>query len=639
MTRDVTPATRVAIRRTMAGRAAGPRIGFATGGAAPRTGCAPIRATSGPPVVFPGTSLASALRGVLALPVLSVLPAQAADIKTGGRIMAGHIVRVQDRDPHLLTVVNAQAAGLAGLGAGGNADDANMNYASGDAASRALKALFEVSAVQGNWSALLRAKAWHDAGLRRDGRPWGSVANGYAPGAPLSDQGAPRLSRFSGVALLDAWVQGRFSPGEMPLLLRLGRQTTAWGERALAPGGLEALNPRDAPGLHRAGAMQAETVVPRPMLFGRLAPAAGFGVEAYYQASFRPAALDMCGTLWSMSDYLVDGCDRVMTGQPAVSDRARLPLGAWQARLPTPKPGASEFGAGLTWRPHGGALEVGLYHARYNARTALPGLRRSSRPNGPALVPGNPDGRNMAYFTEYPEGLRMTALTLAHKTARGSVYGELSYRPGTPFMLAPGDVLPPFLNPSAPSLLRARADAVAPGGVFHGYDLYAMWQGQLGLRREWQLGGVGLAGAVEAVAKHARGLPDPATMRYGRADILGVGPVHGQCAGNTGDAARQCSLRGYATPDAWGYRLRLDARLPAWTPQLAGSASLLFAHDMKGWSGDMLLNEGRRTLNLALRFEYRQRYLAELGYQPSWGGDYHQAADRDTASFAVGVKF
>jgi hypothetical protein len=159
------------------------------------------------------------------------------------------------------------------------------------------------------------------------------------------------------------------------------------------------------------------------------------------------------------------------------------------------------------------------------------------------------------------------------------------------------------------------------------------------MRHEWLLAGLQLAAGAEVVGKHARGLPDPALLRYGRADILGVGAIKGSCVVTTRDAARQCSLRGYATPNAWGYRLRLDARVPALAPQLSGSASALFVHDVKGWSGDMLLNEGRSSLNLALRFEYRQRYLAEIGYQPSWGGDYNQAADRDTASVAVGVKF
>ncbi|MEW6759882.1 MAG: DUF1302 family protein [Pseudomonadota bacterium] len=612
MTRHETPATR-----------------FATWSAADRI-AGPARARGLLPTMH-----AAALAGAL----LVSSPAPAADVKASGRIMAGHIMRVQERDPHLTTGVNAAAIGLTGLGSGGNADDANTNYDKGDAVSRAVKAIIEISAVQGSWSGLLRAKAWHDAGMHRDGRPWGNVPNGYAAGSPLSDSGAPRRSRFSGMAVLDAWVQGRFMPAELPLTLRLGQQTLAWGERALTPGGLEALNPRDGPGLHRAAPVQAETVVPRPMLFGRLEPAAGFGMETYYQPGFRPSTLDVCGTLWSMSDYLVDGCDKVMSGQPMVSDRARLPLGAYQKRLPTPHPDASEFGVGFTWRPQGTELEVGLYHARYNARSALPSLRRSSRPDGPALIAGDPDGRNMAYFTEYPEGLRISALTLSHKVGAAAVYGELTYRPGTPFMLAPGDVLQPFLSATAPALLRARADAVAPGGVFHGYDLYPMWQAQLGARREWQWGGVKLAGVAELAGKHARGLPAASVVRYGRADIFGVGPINGQCTATTGDAARQCSLRGYATPNAWGYRLRLDARLPSLLPLLASSVSLLFVHDVKGWSGDLLLNEGRRSANLALRFEYRQRYLAELGYQPSWGGDYHQATDRDTASFAVGLKF
>ena len=77
----------------------------------------------------------------------------------------------------------------------------------------------------------------------------------------------------------------------------------------------------------------------------------------------------------------------------------------------------------------------------------------------------------MAYFTEYAEGLHITALTFWRKRLGTSVHGEVSYRPAVPFMLAPGDVLPPFMSATTPSLLRARADAVPPGGIFRGYDL------------------------------------------------------------------------------------------------------------------------------------------------------------------------
>jgi hypothetical protein len=144
-------------------------------------------------------------------------------------------------------------------------------------------------------------------------------------------------------------------------------------------------------------------------------------------------------------------------------------------------------------------------------------------------------------------------------------------------------------------------------------------------------------GSAEVVAKRLRGLPDPALRRYGRSDIFGAGPVNGVCSATT--PARLCNLRGYVSTDAYAYRLRLDARLGGLPLGLTGAASAQFVHDVKGWSADALINEGRRTVNLSLRFEYRQRYLAEVAYMPIWGGDYNAVADRDQVAFAAGVKF
>jgi hypothetical protein len=63
-----------------------------------------------------------------------------------------------------------------------------------------------------------------------------------------------------------------------------------------------------------------------------------------------------------------------------------------------------------------------------------------------------------------------------------------------------------------------------------------------------------------------------------------------------------------------------------------------FAHEVKGWSGDLLVKQGRKSLNLTLRFAYRQRYLAEMGYLARWGGDYRAAAGRDALSLALGMR-
>lgn len=581
--------------------------------------------------------------GLLLGAALASLPAQAIDTKLSGRVVFGAVVRSEARDPQLLTGLNAAAIGLTGYGSGGNGDDGNMNFGRGDLASLALKATLDLDLRQGPWSALVRVKAWRDEALENRRLPWGNSINAYAPDAPLDDAGAARLSRFSGVALGDAWLQYAGQAGAMRYSARLGRQSLNWGERSITPGGLEALNPKDVPASRRAGAIPQEMRAPAPMLLGRIDLAPAFGLEAYWQTRHQPSALDLCGTLWSMNDYVAEGCDLVMSGPPAVSDRARIPLGAYQKRLPTPAVNGPEYGLALSWKSAALATDFGLYHARYNARNALPSLRRSTRPKGPALIPGDPDGRNMAYFAEYPPDLALTALTFHHKRNKGSVYGEASYRPRQPFMLAPGDVLPPFLSATLPALLRADANAVPPGGIYHGYDLHPMSQLQLGVQREWQAGAAALVATAELVGKHASGLPDPAVRRYGRADIFGVGPVNGACNVTTGNAARQCSLRGYASPNAWGYRLRFDARmpalLPALMPGLSCNASLALAHDVKGWSGDFLLNEGRKSATAALRFEYRQRYLLELAWAPVWGGDYNPVADRDVLALAAGVRF
>lgn len=574
----------------------------------------------------------------MALALAAIPSAHALDTKVSGRITFGSVYRTEANDPVLVTALNGAALGLAAFASGGNADDGNLNYRRGDVASTSLKGYIDLSAREGGFAALVRVKAWRDFGLLNDGRPWGNSVSNYEAGAPLSDAGAPRLSRFSGIALSDAWVQQSAQVGGMRVMGRIGQQSLSWGERSGIAGGIEALNPKDLPALHRAGAAPQEIKVPVPMLFGRIEPAAALGIEGFYQTGFRPMALDMCGTLWSVSDYLTEGCNKVMSGQPLVNDRARIPLGAYQKRLPTPKPGSAEFGVGLTWKSEWLATDFGLYRARYNSRLQLPSLRRSTRV-GPALIAGDPDGKNMAYFTEYPERIAISALTFAHKRGATSVYGEVSYRPNQPFMLAPGDVVPPFLSPTAPSLLRADVDATPPGGIFHGYDSYPLAQAQLGVQHEWRAWAVPLSASAEVVAKHTAGLPDQAVRRYNRADIFGAGAINGVCAGPSHDPVRQCSMRGYASADAYAYRLRLDARFAAVLPGLDASTSAIFSHDVRGWSGDFLINEGRKALNLALRFEYRQRYLAEIVYLPAWGGDYNVTADRDSLAVAVGVRF
>lgn len=555
-----------------------------------------------------------------------------------GKIAIGAVYRTEEPDLRLPYTLNGAAAGVAARnGTGANADDPNLNFRRHDAVSRAVTGTFVLQARRRETRAMVRINAWYDDALRRDPRSWGSAANGYALGAPLADTGAPPLSRFSALTVADAWIEQSVDAGRWRLLGRAGQQTLDWGAGNGFAGGLDVLAPRDLPAIRRAGSYTggpSDGRVPVPIWFASADYDGKFRLEGFYQTHFRPNAIDMCGTFFSANDYLVDGCDKVMSGQPAQSDRARVAAGAYLKRLPTPKPQSAQFGGALRWNLADLGLRLGAYHAQYTSRMAVPSLRKSSRAGAPYII-GDPDGRNLAFFTEYPEAIRISAITFEQ---RGGMYGELSWRPNQPLLYGPGDGLPPFISATAPAQLRALGDAIPPGGLFHGYDSFPMWQAQLGYRQA-PAGPHGLGYSFEVVGKHVNGLPDQAVRRFGRSDVFGTGPVNGICVPTMTVPALQCSLRGYVSQNAAAWRARVETRLPALAARLTTTAALGFVYDVHGWSADALINQGRRSANLSLRGEYRQRYLFEVSWQPVWGGDYNALADRDVVMISVGVKF
>ncbi len=573
--------------------------------------------------------------------VVGALPAYALETQVSGRLSFGASFRTEAAAPHMLVAYNAQAVGLTGVAsAGQNSDDANLNFRRGDAVTRALKGYVDLAAFEGNVSALVRIKAWHDFALSDHARAWGNSINGYVAGQPLGDAGSARLSRFSGVALGDAFIAHNAQFDGARVLTRVGQQSLTWGERSGFPGGLAALNAVDFPARRRADAAPQETLVPAPMLFARAQGGGGFGVEGFCQIRFRPSALDVCGSFWAGTDYMAQGCNQAFAGPMPLNDRVRLARGAYVKRMDDPAAhDHGQYGAALTWTSVPLGVDAGLYHARYTSRTPLPGVRKAQR-QGMGLIAGDPDGKNLRYFSEYVGDIAMTALSVAHRRAHGSVFGELAYRANQPLQLPPGDTLPALLNPALPSLLRKDVDALAPGALYHAYDRYRTFQLQAGVRQDWPIvGGVALSTLGEVVVKHVAGLPDPSVRRYGRVDQYGNGPVNGVCAITTSDAARQCSTDGYVSPSAYAYRMRIDARMAQVSRGLNLHAWAQLQHDVKGWSHDFMLNEGRRTVNLGVRMEYMKRYVAEVAYSPVWGGVYNTQVDRDVLALSVGVRF
>ena len=89
----------------------------------------------------------------------------------------------------------------------------------------------------------------------------------------------------------------------------------------------------------------------------------------------------------------------------------------------------------------------------------------------------------------------------------------------------------------------------------------------------------------------------------------------------------------------WRASLRLETRLPEALPGLSTRVVAGFGHEVKGWSGDFAINQGRRMLSLSTQFEYGKRYFADLAYVGIWGGDYNPLTDRDALALSAGVRF
>ena len=451
---------------------------------------------------------------------------------------------------------------------------------------------------------------------------------------------APWLVRkFSGVALDNLYGHGHHQFGDWSFDWRLGWQSLDWGKRLTALGGLRDLNPIDAPASLRPGVdREHEARITFPAVFGRVALSPVTSVEAFYQLQFEPTALNGCGTFYSSLDFMAEGCDKAMFGN--LSDRAAIATGIYVRRTATQDPSDSgQGGLALRHTVESWATEFGLYATQFHSRAPFYSGTKSGRVEGPLFLPGDPGNLNPTYFTEYPEDIRMFGATFESKWRGGMVVGELTYRPNQPLQYNSFDVISAAVSRTAPTPLRAKADAVAPGGVLRAWERHEALQVQLGATGGLPkvLGSAGMSYGAELIYKRVPDLPDSSLMRFGRAEVFGQGPVDGVCPPPA--APVSCTSDGYVSQEAFGYRLRAGLKYP----QAIGSVDLVpsfaFGQDVWGWSGDGMILEGRMLAVVSLQAVFASHWSVAVAWQPTWGGTYNNARDRSIAQAYVSFQF
>lgn len=558
---------------------------------------------------------------------------------SSGLLTLGQAVRDSERNPELLSRLNAQAIGASGTASGGrNQDDGNLNFERGDPVSTVVKALIQVRWNAAPWAVVASGKAWYDHTLETRHLPWGNLPNGLRNDRPLSDAGFGARSRFSGAVLQEAYVQRVHAWGAQTLTWRLGPQSLGWGQPSLLGGGMRQVDAVDVPAARRPGSVAGETQAPAPALRGTLASPGGWRLDGFAQLRFEPNASVVCGTFHSVADYVDGGCDKAILGATA-NDRGNLAAGSYLTRAGVVRPGnGGQAGLALGYAPPGRPLAGTLYVARVHNRSLSYNMIKSGRTSGAPVVAGNPDGLNAQFEVEYAPGVRLFGVDGRLQALGGTWQAELTHTPNQPVPLNSGDLVGAFASAvSTPALLRADERATAPGARYRGYDRLRVSDARLSFSRTWR--DLALAHELrlrlELAGKWVHDLPDVKLRRYRRPDVYGNGPVAGVCTG--APESKQCSNDGFVTAAAYGLRVQVASLHPL-SDGLQLQPTLSFGQDLHGWSYDNVLGAGRRTLALAVRLAGSHAH-GEVAVNRVWGNPYDNAADRDTVVVSVGTRF
>lgn len=567
-----------------------------------------------------------------------------ADVRWSLSASLGSSWRAGNADPALVSVGNGGSA------SGGN-DNGDLNFHRDQAYSTALNLIGDLDVSKDSLGFFVRGKGWYDYTLEGRGVPHGSYANGYVPGEKLDDADFQSLSKFSGVSLLDAYVYDTIEPIDShPLSFRLGNQVVNWGESLFIPG-INQFGAFDLTAAHRPGAQVKEIMLPLPQLFGSFTLTDNLNLEAFYQLAWKKNVLDGCGTYWSPSS-LVNCSDKGTTVGPAdVSDRdlfrgvgalggANFQMSMGDEREPKD---SGQFGLALRFRPESIDTDLGLYFANYHARFPSVSVLGS-----PTSIPGSvwsadpPGGIKAVQAVEdfSAQNIKVAGVSASTVIAGASVFGELSRTWDIPVQINSTDLVNGVSSGIGP---QAALAALSANALSHGYDRKAKTQAQLSVvqifPRHFGAESVSLLG--EVAYQHWSGIGDPDTAtRYGRAGVFGSGPVAGiPCSALNPDAS-YCENDGFATTDAWGYRVQVEASYPNVFANVNVKPRLFWSQDVKGYSADGIFVEDRQVLSPAVRFDYGNKYFVDLSYAfYNRNAKYDEMHDRDYYSLVMGVNF
>jgi len=505
------------------------------------------------------------------------------DAQIGTSISYGIAVRTEDPDKNQVAKYGtSDLVDGGGQASSYNFDDGTLNFEKGDAYTNVLKANIDLELSYEDMGAFFRGKAFYDAAIMDSDPAWKEFND------------ATKDAAGQGYDLLDAFVWYNFDIGDTPVSARLGRQVLSWGESTFIQGGINSINPIDASAARKPGVEVKEVLLPVNLAYTSIGLTDDVTLEAFYQLEWEKTRIDPCGTFFSTTDFVADGCGPVVLGGPAgekayeqvreLELESGTPLGdrlaPFSERLDDQEPSDDgQYGLALRWYSEAlGDTEFGFYYMNIHSRVPLiSGF--AANPYYDSDLDGTDDAVTnpsltasefARYSIVYPEDIKLSGVSFNTSTEGGwSVGGEMSVTQDRPIqhnsfeLLYAGSLLPSSklfkqrydeatgndLNIQDPIAVAA-AKAELAGAGFDGFDLFDIVQAQMTFIKFFdQVAGASrLTLITEVGVTHVVDLPSKEEARYGRSGAFGIGSFDPVAVGNgafyTCDASETASVGG-----------------------------------------------------------------------------------------------
>ena len=560
---------------------------------------------------------------VAAISMAAMNPAQALDFYSGGiegsltsQISIGSTWRMEEAADFITTGKP-------------NSNDGDANYDKGDVVSQIFKGSHDLQMDYENVGAFIRGKYWHDFALSDNDVNAGQTSNGFVPStSALDDSNNNELSKFSGAVLLDAFVYGEFDVADIPLDVRLGKQVLSWGESTFIMGGINAINPFDVASFRRPGATLKEGLIPINMAYANLGLSDSLNLEAFYLLEYQETVLEGCGTFFSTTDYVAEGCNGVLTPAGTV------------LRVDDDKPSASgQFGVAMRYVSEAlGDTEFGFYAMNIHSRSPMVSMLVDA---GSLATPGD-ESHN--YRVVYPEDQQLAAVSFATTVGTMALSGEVTHKKDVPLQIKDSLLITSALANNVTAL-----SAFYPGTVG---SLGALGSSELDAQVTAAYDASVVSGSPVEVAGYQRHDISQAQVtaiklidqlgpidRIALIGEVGYTFVHDLAQGD--DVIRYDTSVDNITEGSWGYRTRIVSQFNNVFAGVNLTPTISWKKDVKGYSPNPGGNfrEGRETLGLKLKADYLSTYSAALSYTRYGAGENNKITDRDFASITVGMSF